>query len=126
MAGEEVERSGAIERYGVEAVPPELRTTPWRDLATIHFVHRWFALAVLLVALLVYRRARAAAGGEALRRGSLALVLLLLVQALLGIATVVLGVPIAVALAHQGNAVLLFAVTVYLVVLLRAAEAVRV
>lgn len=114
-------------------LPPGLLTAaaPWwinllESPATIHFVHRWFALAVLLVALLVYRRARAAAGGEALRRGSLALVLLVLVQALLGIATVVLGVPIAVALAHQGNAVLLFAVTVYLVVLLRAAEAVRV
>jgi len=91
--------------------------------ATIHFVHRWFALVVLLLALVLFRRARNASGGEALRRGALALLLLVLVQVVLGIATVVLGVPIAVALAHQGTAVLIFAVTVYLVFQLRSAEA---
>ncbi|MEZ5100065.1 MAG: cytosine permease [Thermoleophilia bacterium] len=49
MTGEEAERSaGGIERYGVEAVPAELRTTRWRDLATILFTFNLSPLTYVL------------------------------------------------------------------------------
>lgn len=91
--------------------------------ATIHFVHRWFAFAVLGMAFVVHRRAAAAAEGATLRRGALALLWLVGAQILLGIGTVVMGVPLAVALAHQGTGVLVFAVTVALVHELRRGAA---
>ncbi len=103
-------------------LPDQLLTAiqPWwsnlfHTPATIHFVHRWLAFLVLAIAVWVHTRARGAANGKALRRGTLTLVWIVVAQLLLGITTVVLGVPIAVALAHQGLGVLLFAMTVVVV-----------
>ena len=86
----------------------------FEDITTIQFNHRMFAylLFVLLngFAFVVYR---SAAGGHA-RLGVLLLVVALLVQVILGISTLLLHVPVAVAAAHQGGAVVLLSATVFI------------
>jgi cytochrome c oxidase assembly protein subunit 15 len=74
----------------------------------VQFVHRWFAfVSAAVLALLAWRAWRA--GSNA----GLAVIVLVLVQILLGIATLLSGVRIDYAVAHQGNAaLLLIAVTV--------------
>lgn len=85
--------------------------------ATVHFVHRWLGFLVLAVALWVWWRLRPAGAPDAPEARRLAnwLLGLVLLQLGLGVATVLGGVALAVALAHQGNGVLVFAVTVALV-----------
>jgi cytochrome c oxidase assembly protein subunit 15 len=85
----------------------------FEDITTVQFNHRMFAyLLVLLIgvfAVAVYRSGR---GG----RASLAVSLLLLalaVQVLLGISTLLLHVPVALAAAHQGGAMLLLTASLY-------------
>jgi cytochrome c oxidase assembly protein subunit 15 len=90
------------------------------DATVVHFVHRWFAFAVLLVAtglaVLVNRRA----GQRSLQLGGLALGLLAGVQVMLGVSVLWLRVPLALALLHQVTALLLFLAVLFLVHRLRA------
>jgi heme a synthase len=70
----------------------------------IHFTHRLGALlAIVLIALLGWRLAREAAT----RADGLAVLGLLLLQASLGVSIVLFGVPLAIAVAHNGGAALL-------------------
>lgn len=79
--------------------------------AAIHMAHRVGALAVLAVAgWLALRLARE----TLLRNSGLVLAFILCVQLVLGILNVVLGLPLAVAVAHNGVAALLLALLVYL------------
>jgi cytochrome c oxidase assembly protein subunit 15 len=71
--------------------------------AAIQMVHRFGALVVF--AYLMWLAHKAARAG--LRRHALALMLLLLAQVALGISNVVLGLPLPVAVAHNGGAALL-------------------
>jgi cytochrome c oxidase assembly protein subunit 15 len=88
----------------------------WQNLlstpATVHFVHRWLAFAVLAAVLALWwalrrdgrlRETRAAAGWLGLLTAG---------QIGLGIATVLLGVALPVALLHQGVGVAVFALAV--------------
>jgi cytochrome c oxidase assembly protein subunit 15 len=85
----------------------------FEDITTVQFNHRVFAyLLVVLIsafAVLVYRSGVTA-------RGRLAVVLLvvaMLVQVVLGISTLLLHVPVALAAAHQGCAMVLLAATLF-------------
>lgn len=77
----------------------------------IHYVHRIGALVVtailIWVALVLMRR-----GAMMTRRSALFIKVLLLVQLVLGIATVKYALPLTLAVAHNGNAALLLAATV--------------
>jgi len=92
-------------------------TPAWRDIfediTTVQFNHRMFAyLLVLLIgafAVMVYRSGR---GGRAPLAVSL-LLLALGVQVVLGIGTLLLHVPVALAAAHQGGAMLLLTAALY-------------
>lgn len=105
---------------GDSFVPPGLyATTPawlamFEDITTIQFNHRMFAyfLFVLLnvCAFLVYRRATSAHA----RLAAALLVFTLIVQVILGISTLLLHVPVALGVAHQGGAVLLLTTTLFL------------
>lgn len=80
-------------------------TEPWwrnafENPVTAQFDHRVLAYLILVVALIHAVRMRGAAGAG----GALALFLVLLAQAALGIATVVLEMPLHVALSHQFGA----------------------
>ncbi|HEY6132220.1 MAG TPA: COX15/CtaA family protein, partial [Halioglobus sp.] len=105
---------------GDSLIPPGLyATTPawlamFEDITTIQFNHRMFAyvLFVLLnaVAFLVWRRAPTGRG----RLASVLLVAALCLQVILGISTLLLHVPVWLAAAHQGGAVLLLSATLFL------------
>jgi cytochrome c oxidase assembly protein subunit 15 len=85
----------------------------FEDITTIQFNHRMFAYLLFILlngfAFVVYR---SAVGGHA-RLGVGLLVVALLLQVTLGISTLLLHVPVAVAAAHQGGAVLLLSATVF-------------
>jgi cytochrome c oxidase assembly protein subunit 15 len=85
----------------------------FEDITTIQFNHRMFAyLLVLLIssfAWLVYR----STSSTPVRKGLVLLVLALFVQLALGISTLLLHVPVAVAVAHQGGAVILLTAILY-------------
>ena len=72
---------------------------------TVQFVHRWLAFGVLAMAILLAVKVKRAGG----RRQSLALHIAVGLQILLGIATLMSGVHLHVAVAHQGMATLVIA-----------------
>ncbi|HEY0111690.1 MAG TPA: COX15/CtaA family protein [Allosphingosinicella sp.] len=74
----------------------------------VQFVHRWLAFVVAATSLLL----AAAAWRRGARTAATALVLALAVQILLGIFTLLSGVELEIAVAHQGMAVLLLGATV--------------
>lgn len=102
-------------------IPPGLLSTltPWwqnlvETATTVHFVHRWLAFVVLLIAGVVYYRARKTSDAETVQRGALVLIGIVGLQILLGISVVIFGVPLWLALMHQATAILLFSVTEFL------------
>ena len=93
-------------------VPPEiLMMEPWwrnfgYNMATVQFVHRGFFWLLLILMPLAWWKARG--------KGPASLLLAAFVlQAALGIATLLLKVPIALAAAHQAGAVLLLATALW-------------
>lgn len=87
-------------------IPPDLlsQIQPWwQNLVaapvTVHFIHRWFAFAVLLMAGLVYWQTR--------QKAALLFLGLAGLQILLGISVVWFSVPTWLALVHQGVAMAL-------------------
>jgi cytochrome c oxidase assembly protein subunit 15 len=85
----------------------------FEDITTVQFNHRMFAyLLVVLIGLFATLVYRGATGG----RARLAVVLLLVVLACqvgLGISTLLLHVPVMLAVAHQGGAMLLLTATLF-------------
>jgi cytochrome c oxidase assembly protein subunit 15 len=77
----------------------------WDNPIVVQFIHRWWAWVAAIAALLLARKAKAAGAKGAVH----AIATFLTLQILLGIATLITGVDIVVAVAHQGVAVLLLA-----------------
>jgi len=97
---------------GIYATSP-----PWlaafEDLATVQFNHRMFAyLLVLLLGLFSWRVFRGAWHRHA-RTAAVLLVAALSLQVVLGISTLLLHVPLPLAAAHQGGAVLLLSAMLF-------------
>ena len=108
-------------------VPPEIMMIEpwWRNffwnMATVQFDHRLGAwLLALLVPVLWWKVLRADVPARA-RVGAHLLLAMLAIQVTLGIATLLLVVPLPLAAAHQAGAVLLFAFALNLVHALRRA-----
>lgn len=87
---------------------------------TVAFIHRWFAFAVLGLALWAYFAAGKSQGE--VRHAALALVGLVGAQILFGVGVVLFNVQIALALFHQTMAILLFCAALYLIHAARRAE----
>ena len=84
---------------------------PWyrnlfEHVPAVQFNHRLLGTMLVLAAVLLWGYARRAALPARARRLACALPLVVLAQAGLGITTLLLGVPVAVAVVHQGGAVL--------------------
>lgn len=97
-------------------VPPDIfMLKPWysnftTNMATVQFDHRVLAATLaLLVVWFAYRVHRTADLSPIARRAADLLLVLLVVQIALGIATLLLVVPLPLAAAHQAGAVLVFA-----------------
>ena len=77
----------------------------WDNPLVVQFVHRWWAWVAAIAALILARRAMA----TGIKGPVHAIATFLTLQILLGVATLLTGVDIVVAVAHQGVAVLLLA-----------------
>lgn len=90
----------------------------WRNLVevptTVHYIHRWFAFAVLLMALILYYLARHKVYYPAIRIGILTMVWLVSIQIALGVAVIWFHVPTWLALVHQGVAVALLLTSLFI------------
>jgi len=92
---------------------------------TIVFIHRWFAFAVLVAIAALYFAIRKQNHSIEVNQGLSWLLGLVTFQIVLGILTVVLHVPLIIALAHQAAALSLFALLIYFVHRLRARDFLR-
>jgi heme a synthase len=96
-------------------IPPEiLQLEPWwrnffYNMATVQFVHRAFFWVLLVLVPLLWWKTR----GTAASTAASALVAAFVLQAALGISTLLLGVPVTLGAAHQGGAVLLLAAALW-------------
>jgi cytochrome c oxidase assembly protein subunit 15 len=84
----------------------------FENAAFAQFVHRWLAIATVAAALWLWARSRRVALPPSARRPLDLLAVMALLQMALGIATLLLVVPIPLAAAHQAGAVLLLTLTV--------------
>jgi cytochrome c oxidase assembly protein subunit 15 len=89
---------------------------------TIVFIHRWFAFAVFVAVIALYLAARKQDNSTEIKVGLNWLLGLVAFQIVLGILTVLLRVPIPIALAHQACALSLFALLIYFIHRLRALD----
>jgi heme a synthase len=101
---------------GDRLLPGEAFPSPWRlailnDPTTVQFLHRSVGYAVLVFAL-AQAFAALRCGVPALSRRAAVLAVAAALQVTLGIATLLLFVPIGIALAHQATALILFGLAV--------------
>ena len=108
------------------AVVPETAFGSGADLVespiTVMWIHRWLAFAVAAMAVVSALGARERRADTDVRRGTDAMVGLVCVQILLGIATVMTSVNMALALLHQATAIALFASGVFTLHRLRSLD----
>jgi cytochrome c oxidase assembly protein subunit 15 len=110
---------------GGSLVPPGLMALEpwWRNLfdnmSTVQFDHRLLAITTFIVIIVFWWQSRRADLPQRARPASNALLHTAILQVVLGISTLLLSVPTALAAAHQGVAMLLFTVALYLVHSLR-------
>ena len=108
-----------------QVVPPEIMSLePWYrnfsdNIATVQFDHRVIAWLLALLVPVFWLRAHDRRTSPRVARAATLLLAALIVQLTLGIATLLLVVPLALAAAHQAGAVLVFAAA------LNAAHALR-
>ncbi len=99
---------------GGALVPGDAFQTAWsafEDPATAQFIHRWLAMTTVALVLTLWLRRRGLSAPAARPIGGLAAMALL--QAGLGIGTLLLQVPIPLAAAHQAGAVLLWTLALW-------------
>ena len=103
-------------------IPPGIFAVvePWwinllETAATVHFVHRWFAFVVLVLAVMVWQQSAQHSGEHAPHRIITLLMLLTIVQIGLGISVIWFHVPLILALGHQATALVLFVVALRLI-----------
>ena len=103
---------------GMLALEPAWRN-PFENMAMVQFNHRLLAVTTVTVVIVVWWQARRARLSHRARTALTALLIVTLLQASLGIATLLNGVPIALAASHQAVAMLVFTAALYLVHSLR-------
>lgn len=103
---------GRLIPAGLFALEPPLANLS-ENVVTVQFIHRLLASAVLLAAALLWWRARRLALPGRTHIAVHALLGTAALQSALGIATVLLVVPVALAAAHQAGALALFTATLW-------------
>ncbi len=84
----------------------------FENIATVQFIHRCMAVLVALFIAGIWVMALRA--GEGIKKSATLLLLALIVQMALGISTLVYSVPLAMAAAHQGGALVVFAIALFI------------
>ena len=99
-------------------IPPNLFSTFINLIEspqTIVFIHRWFAFAVLIAVPFVYIASKKHGHPQDLQAGLKRLIGIVGLQIVLGVLTVLSVVNIVIALLHQANAIVLFALSIYFI-----------
>ncbi|MEP7261554.1 MAG: COX15/CtaA family protein, partial [Usitatibacter sp.] len=97
-------------------IPPEiLLLEPWHEnlvynMATVQFVHRILAIAIALMAIGLWWDVRREPPNPRARFWSNILLLVVAVQFLIGVATLVMRVPVNLGVLHQAGALVVFSV----------------
>lgn len=106
-------------------LPPNLFNS-WINLfetpQTIVFIHRWLGWLLLIVLPVLYYFAKKQNYPKDIQNGLIWLTAVVALQIVLGILTILSYVNIVVALMHQANALLLFALTIYFIHRFRALD----
>ena len=92
---------------------------PWianvvENPAMVHFQHRWFGFAVLVLALVLMVRVRREVSLPYLRTSATGVLYLILLQVVLGIVVIVLHVPVSLASLHQTVGLAIFVLTLFI------------
>jgi cytochrome c oxidase assembly protein subunit 15 len=98
---------------GLSSLEPAWRNL-FENVTTVQFDHRLLAISLFVLILLFWLAGMRVGLSKRLRIGFNVLLVLLLIQVALGISTLLLYVPIALAATHQGGAVALFTAALYL------------
>ncbi len=98
---------------GLTALEPAWRNL-FDNLTTVQFDHRVLAIATFVLVVVYWFGAKSAGFPRQARSGVNALLLTAVLQLVLGILTVVMAVPTALAVSHQANALLLLTSVLYL------------
>ena len=106
--------------YG-RLIPPQLLSVlqPWwlnlvESAITVHYIHRWFAFAVLIMAVILYYQSRVRTFAATIHKGLITMIVLVVVQIALGISVIWFYVPVSLALIHQAMALMLFIAAIFL------------
>ena len=92
-----------------EWFPRDIGAAPWwENIPLLQFAHRWLAKILVVLYFLWWLKAR----HTPLAKFSSAALILVMAQVALGVATLLMQVPLPLALAHQLTALALFAITV--------------
>ena len=103
---------GALVPEGIGALTPWY-LNPFENMVTVQFNHRWLAIATGVLLLAWYLRGRGYSGEPLLQRSFRLVGMMVIVQVLLGIATLLLQVPVALGVLHQAGALLLFSALLF-------------
>ena len=85
----------------------------FENIVTVQFDHRWLAKITLAAVVVLWIHAIRQDLPNRVRLGYHCLLVAACAQFALGIATLLLRVPVALGAAHQGNALILFAIVIY-------------
>lgn len=110
---------GRLVPHGMLDLTPAWRNA-FENVAMVQFDHRWLGVITATVALALWWRAQALALGPRARRAVHLLGAMALIQPALGIATLLLVVPIGLAALHQAGAVTLLGAVIWVLAETRA------
>jgi cytochrome c oxidase assembly protein subunit 15 len=109
-------------------IPPNLFNA-WINLfempQTIVFIHRWLAWVGLIAVPVVYYFVKKQNYPQDIQKGLMWLIGIVALQITLGVLTILSYVNIAIALTHQANALVLFALAIYFIHRFRALDVIR-
>ena len=103
---------GSLIPEGIGALSPWY-LNPLENMVTVQFGHRWLAMGTGILLLVWYIRGRAGFEDARLQRSFKLVGMMVIVQLLLGIATLLLQVPVLLGALHQAGALLLFSALLY-------------
>ena len=103
---------GQLIPEGIGALTPWYRN-PFENLVTVQFDHRWLAVFTGILLLIWYLRGRSRFGDPLTQRGFKLVGMMIILQLALGIATLLMQVPVLLGALHQAGALLLFSALLF-------------
>jgi len=86
---------------------------PLENMVTVQFDHRWLAMGSGVLLIVWYLRGRSAFDEPRIQRSFKLIGMMVIVQLLLGIATLLMQVPVLLGALHQAGALLLFSALLF-------------